>query len=170
MIWNLVYAILFRWSPKPFHGWRILLLRIFGGKIEKGVHIYPGVKIWAPWNLEVGEQSGIANGVNLYSQGKIKIGKRVVISQGAHLVAGTHDYNLPGFPLLTMPIIIKDHVWLAAESFVHPGITIEEGAVIGARSVVNKNMPAWMVCSGHPCKPIKERNNYTKNSKQIFEN
>jgi putative colanic acid biosynthesis acetyltransferase WcaF len=48
-------------------------------------------------------------------------------------------------------------VWIAAEAFIHPGITIGEGCVIGARSVVTKDMPAWMVCSGHPCKPLKER-------------
>ena len=123
----------------------------------KGVHVYPKVNIWAPWNLELGKECGIANGVTLYSQGKIKIGKRVVISQGAHLVTGTHDYTLEGFPLITKPIQIGDFVWIATEAFVHPGITIGNGCVIGARSVVTKDMPQWMVCSGHPCKPIKER-------------
>jgi len=72
-------------------------------------------------------------------------------------VAGTHDYTKEGFPLITMPIVIGDYVWLAAESFIHPGITIGTGAVIGARSVVTKDMPEWMVCAGHPCKPLKER-------------
>lgn len=123
----------------------------------KGVHVYPAVKIWAPWNLEFKDECGIASGAILYSQGKIIIGKRAVISQGAHLCAGTHDYNDPGFRLITMPIIIGDQAWVAAEAFIHPGIDIGEGCVIGARSVVTKNMPAWMVCAGHPCKPLKER-------------
>jgi putative colanic acid biosynthesis acetyltransferase WcaF len=130
---------------------------MFGAKLGKGVHVYPNVKIWAPWNIELGDECGIANGVTLYSQGKIRIGKRTVISQGAHLVAGTHDYTKPGFPLITLPISIGDHVWIAAEAFIHPGIKIGEGSVIGARSVVSKNMPAWMVCAGHPCIPLKER-------------
>jgi len=59
--------------------------------------------------------------------------------------------------LLTAPITVEDNVWLAADVFVHPGVTIGEGAVIGARSVVVKDMPAWTVCAGHPCKPIKPR-------------
>lgn len=139
------------------HQWRSFLLRCFGAKVGKGVHVYPKVKIWAPWNLELADECGIANGVTLYSQGKITIGKRVVISQGAHLVAGTHDYTKHGFPLLTMPISVGDYVWIASEAFVHPGITINEGSVIGARSVVITDIPAWMVCAGHPCKPIKER-------------
>ncbi|HEY1023095.1 MAG TPA: WcaF family extracellular polysaccharide biosynthesis acetyltransferase [Flavisolibacter sp.] len=158
LAWQLVYQLFFRLSPRPFHRWRSFLLRCFGATIGRGVHIYPGVKIWAPWNLVVGDESGIASGATIYSQGKISIGRRTVISQGAHLVAGTHDYTHPGFPLITFPITIRDHVWVAAEAFIHPGVTIEEGAVIGARSVVTKDMPAWMVCAGHPCVPLKQRN------------
>ena len=119
--------------------------------------IYPGVKIWAPWNINLGNECGIANGVILYSQDKISIGVRAVVSQGAHLCAGTHDYRKRGFPLTTAPINIGDNAWIAAEVFIHPGITIGAGSVIGARSVVNKNMPPWTICAGHPCKPLKQR-------------
>jgi len=157
VLWNFVSIVFFYYSPKPLHAWRRFLLRIFGAKVGKSVHIYPKVKIWAPWNLDFGDECGVANGAILYSQGKITIGKRTVISQGSHLVAGTHDYTKMGFPLITMPINIGDYVWVAAESFIHPGITIGTGAVIGARSVVIKDMPEWMVCAGHPCKPFKER-------------
>lgn len=156
-MWSIVVATLFRFSPKPFHSWRAFLLRCFGAKVARGVHVYPDVKVWAPWNLILEEECGIGNGVILYSQGIITIGKRTVISQGAHLCAGTHDYTKPGFPLITMPITIGDHAWVAAEAFVHPGVTIGDGCVVGARSVVTKDMPAWMVCGGHPCKPLKER-------------
>ncbi len=79
------------------------------------------------------------------------------MSQRAFICAGTHDYTKSGHPLITAPIVIGDNAWVAAEAFVHPGVTIGEGAVIGARSVVTKDMPAWTVCAGHPCKPIKER-------------
>lgn len=123
----------------------------------KGVHVYPSVRIWAPWNLELGDECGVGDGAVLYSQDKIFIGKRGTVSQGAHLCAGSHDYTKPGHPLITAPIVIKDMAWVAAEVFVHPGVIIGEGAVIGARSVVLNNMPDWMVCSGFPCKPIKAR-------------
>jgi putative colanic acid biosynthesis acetyltransferase WcaF len=157
LLWNIVFSLLFRFSPRPFHSWRALLLKIFGAKLGRGVHVYPNVKIWAPWNLELGDESGIANGAIIYSQGKITIGKRCVISQGAHLVSGTHDYNQTGFPLITIPIRIGDYAWIAAEAFIHPGITIGNGCVIGARSVVTKDMPEWTVCTGHPCIPLKKR-------------
>ena len=157
VIWGFVYNFFFKLSPKPLHTWRIFLLRCFGAKLGTGVHVYPKVKIWAPWNIEIGDESGIANDVTLYSQGKITIGKRSVISQGAHICAGTHDYTKSGFPLITKPIVIGDNCWIAAEAFIHPGVIINNGSVVGARSVVTKDMPEWMVCSGFPCKPIRER-------------
>jgi putative colanic acid biosynthesis acetyltransferase WcaF len=156
-VWNFVQATAFRWSPRPLHGWRSFLLRLFGAKVGRGAHVYPGAKIWAPWNVEIGEETGVADGATLYSQGKITLGRRVVVSQGAHLCAGTHDYEKRGFPLVTAPITVGDEAWIAAEAFLHPGVTVGEGAVIGARSVVTKDVPAWTICAGFPCVPIKAR-------------
>lgn len=156
-LWGIIYALFFRISPKPFHEWRSFLLRCFGAKVGAGVHVYPGVKIWAPWNLELADECGIANGAILYSQGKITVGRLAVISQGVHLVTGTHDYANAGFPLITKPIHVGAHAWIATEAFIHPGVTIGAGCVIGARSVVAKDMPEWMVCAGHPCIPLKAR-------------
>jgi putative colanic acid biosynthesis acetyltransferase WcaF len=157
VVWQLCSFLFFQYSPRPFHKWRAFLLQCFGAKVGRGVHVYPGVKIWAPWNLELSDECGIASGAILYSQGKITIGRQAVISQGAHLVTGTHDYSQAGFPLITKPIHIGDQTWIAAEVFIHPGVIIHDGCVVGARSVVTKDMPSWMVCSGFPCKPIKPR-------------
>lgn len=155
--WNLAWSVLFVPSPVFMHGWRRWLLRRFGAVVGRGAHIYPGVRIWAPWNIEVGEEAGVGNGAILYSQDRIRIGRRAVVSQGAHLCTGTHDYTRVGLPLLTRPIEVGDHAWVAAEAFVHPGVVIGEGAVIGARAVVTGDMPSWTVCSGHPCRPVKPR-------------
>lgn len=157
VLWSIVYLFFFKFSPKPFHIWRSFLLRTFGAKVGRGVHVYPGVKIWAPWNLELHDECGIGNGATLYSQGKIIIGQRSVISQGVYICTGTHDYRKTGMPLITGPIYIGDNVWIAAQAFIHPGVTIANGCVIGARSVVDSDMPEWMVCTGHPCKAIKPR-------------
>lgn len=157
VIWMTIYWSLFRYSPRFLHGWRSFLLRLFGAKLGKGVHIYPAAQIWAPWNLELGDSVGVANGVILYSQGKIIVGSKVTISQGSHICTGSHDYTKQGQPLVTAPIVIKERAWIAAEVFIHPGVVVGEGTVVGARSVVTKDLPAWMVCAGNPCKPIKER-------------
>ena len=152
-----VYRVFFLLSPRPLHRWRAFLLRVFGARVGSSVHIYPAARVWAPWNLEIGDGCGIGDGVILYSQGRIRLGAYAVISQGAHLCAGTHDYEKPGFPLVTRPITVGAHAWLAAECFVMPGVTIGDGAVIGARAVVTKDMPPWTVCAGHPCRPLKPR-------------
>jgi putative colanic acid biosynthesis acetyltransferase WcaF len=156
-VWGVTHFLFIRWSPRPFHAWRAFVLRMFGAKLGRGCHIYPKAIIWAPWNLEAGDQCGVANRAILYNQARIRLGRRVVVSQGAHLCTGTHDYEDPGFPLRAEPIVVGDQAWIAAESFVHPGVVIGEGAVIGARSVVTKDVPPWMVCTGNPCQPIKRR-------------
>jgi putative colanic acid biosynthesis acetyltransferase WcaF len=163
-VWNFAYVLLFRHSPRPLHEWRAFLLRLFGAKIGRHCHIYPRAKIWAPWNLVCGDFVGLGDDVNVYSQDKITIGSKSVLSQGSELVAGTHDYTNKNFPLITKPIKIGDEVWLCAECFINPGVKIGNGTVIGARSVVTHNMPAWMVCAGDPCKPIKKR--VIKNAKR----
>jgi len=156
-IWNFVYIIAFKYSPRPFHEWRSILLRIFGAKIGKGVHIYPKVKIWAPWNLEIHDQVGVANDVDLYSQGKIILEYRSIISQRSYICTGTHDFNLKGHPLYTKPITVSKYAWVAAEAFVGPGVTIGKGAVVGARGVVFKDVEPWTVVGGNPAKFIKKR-------------
>lgn len=156
-VWGMVCALFFRPTPRPCHAWRRFVLRIFGAKLGGNCHIYPKAIIWAPWNLVCGCEVGIANDAIIYNQALVTLGNRCVISQGSHLCTGTHDYESPGFELYAKPITIGAHAWVAAECFVHPGITIGEGTVIGARSVVTRDMPAWMVCAGNPCEPRKSR-------------
>jgi putative colanic acid biosynthesis acetyltransferase WcaF len=157
LAWNLACAILFRPTPVFMHAWRAWLLRAFGARVGRHAHVYPGVRIWAPWNLEVGEEAGIADGVILYSQDRIMIGRRAVISQGAHLCTGTHDTSHPWHPLMTKPISVGEQSWVAAEAFLLPGVSGGAGAVIGARSGVTRDMPAWMICAGNPCRPLRKR-------------
>lgn len=156
-IWGAVYLIFFRPSPRPFHRWRSFLLRCFGAKLGKYCCVYPKAKIWAPWNLVMDDYSRIADGVNCYSMATITVGKKAMVSEGTHLCTGTHDYEAANFQLYTKPINIGENVWICAEVFICPGITLGEGAVIGARSVVTKDVPAWMVCAGNPCQVLKPR-------------
>lgn len=157
-LWNWVYLFFFKISPRPFHIWRTIILKLFGAKLGKGVHVYPGAKIWAPWNLEVGDHVGIADGVTIYNMDLIRIGSYSVISQGAHLCGGSHDYNSSNFQLYAKPIVLGEHVWICAEAFVSLGVSIPDGVVIGARSLVIKSIAdPWTVYAGHPAKQISQR-------------
>lgn len=158
LIWNCVWLLLFRFSPRAFHTWRAMLLKLFGAKLGKGVHIYPAAKIWAPWNLEAGNYVGVADGVTIYNMDMIRIGHYSVISQGAHLCGGSHDYNSTNFQLFAKPIILGEYVWVCAEAFISLDVTIPNGVVIGARSVVTKTIvDPWSVYAGQPAKRIGSR-------------
>lgn len=158
MLWNVVYWILFRPSIGPlFYKWRIFILRCFGAKIDWSAHVYAGAKIWAPWNLIMGENSCLSSDVDCYNVDIVLIGSNVVVSQKAYLCTASHEITHVAYPLITSPIIIKDQAWVAAEAFVGMGVTIGEGAVVGARSVVTKNVEPWTVVGGNPARFIKKR-------------
>ena len=154
LIWNCVWLFLFRPTPRfCLNSWRIFLLKLFGAKIGKGCRVLPSCFVWAPWNLEMGNLSVLAENVDCYSMGKIIIGSKVAISQRSFLCTGSHDYK----SLITEPIYINDHVWICAESMIMPGVTINEGVVVAARSLVTKNLAPWKIYAGNPAKIIKNR-------------
>jgi len=157
VLWGVVWRLFYRPSPKPFHGWRRFLLKLFGARIGHGARPYPTAKIWAPWNLEMGEHSCIGDDVDCYCVGPIKIGAHAIVSQYSYLCAATHDYEHPHFPLLKFPIVIGAQAWVCADVFVGPGVTIGEGAVVGARSSVFKNVEPWAIVAGSPAQFVKKR-------------
>jgi putative colanic acid biosynthesis acetyltransferase WcaF len=148
---------LFRLSPRVLFGWRAWLLRVLGARIGRHVHIYNTVEVFLPSNLAVGDWSAIGDRALLYNLGPINIGTKVTISQRAHLCAGTHDYTRADMPLLKPPITVQDQAWICADAFVGPGVTVGEGAVVGARAVVVKDVPPWVVVAGNPARTLKSR-------------
>lgn len=148
---------LFRLSPRPMFGFRRVLLRCFGATIGRNVNIYPSATLYFPWNLTMGDWSCIGEWTLVYNLGPVTIGPKVTVSQRVHLCAGTHDYTDPAMPLMKPPIVIGESAWICADAFVGPGVTIGDGAVVGARSVVVRDVPAWNVVAGNPARTIKMR-------------
>lgn len=158
MLWGVTWLLLFKPSPRICHHWRAFLLRLFGAKLGEHVHVYPSAKIWAPWNLIIGNHVGIADGTTIYSMALIQIGDYCVISQGAHLCAGSHDIDSANFQLIAAPIVIAPYTWVCAEAFIGPRVSIAEGCVLGARAVVMKSIDqAWSVWAGNPAQYKRER-------------
>lgn len=156
-LWGIV-SPLFRWSPRLCWGWRNYLLRIFGARIGHHVQIHPSVRIFIPWNLQLGDWSSIGFDALIYNLGRVTIGSKVTISQRAHLCAGTHDFRDPSMPLLKPPILIGDEAWICADAFVGPSVTVGECAIVGARSVVVKDVAPGDIVAGNPAKMIGNRN------------
>jgi putative colanic acid biosynthesis acetyltransferase WcaF len=157
VVWEVVWLLLFRPTPWFWHLPRRLVLRLFGASVGKGVQIMPSVKIWAPWNLRLGDYATVSHGVDLYSVGKIDIGAHATVSQRACICTATHAVDHPNMPLVVKPVTIEDGAWIAAEAFVHPGITIGVDAVVAARGVVIHNVPPRQIVGGNPAQRIRER-------------
>lgn len=155
-LWGVIRPC-FQFSPRIFFKWRVFILRLFGAKIGCSVHIYPSAVIYMPWNLKIGDFSAIGEDALIYNLGKVSLGNKVTVSHRAHLCAGTHDYTDSALPLLKLPISLDDNVWICSQAFVGPGVTIGEGAVVGAAAVVTKDVEPWLVCAGNPAKAIKKR-------------
>lgn len=147
----------FKLSPRPCFGFRRWLLRCFGAKVGKNVNIYPSAIIYYPWNLEIADDSAIGEWALVYNLGKVTIGQRATISQRVHLCAGTHDYRQQDMPLVKPPIIIEDEVWLCADCFVGPNVTVGRRAILGAASVLIKSVPEASIYGGNPAQLIKSR-------------
>jgi putative colanic acid biosynthesis acetyltransferase WcaF len=156
-IWGMVWFLLFRPSPRIFHAWRRGLLRLFGAHLGRGAHVYPSVKIWAPWNLTMGNHSCLGSYVDCYNVAPVVIGAFATVSQYSYLCTATYDYNKREMPLIASPITIGDWAWVAADVYVGPGVTIGDGCVVGARSSVHRSLPPWSVAVGNPARPVKAR-------------
>jgi putative colanic acid biosynthesis acetyltransferase WcaF len=156
-LWMMVRAALFRPSFHNWYGWRRLLLRLFGAKLGKDVRVRPTASVEIPWNIEMADHVVIGDYAIIYSLGKISIGRSSTISQYAHLCAGTHDYTKREFPLLKPPIVIGEDVWIAADAFIGPGVTVGDRSVVGARATVVTDVPPGQVVVGPNAKIVKQR-------------
>ena len=137
--------------------WRVLLLRLFGAKVDWTARLRPSVRIEIPWNLIIENDVIVGDRAILYSLAAITLRARSMISQYGHLCAGTHDHTRFAMPLITAPITVEEDAWVAADAFVGPGVVVGRGAVLGARACAFRDVPAWKVCVGNPAQPIKDR-------------
>lgn len=161
LTWRLIGQPVFRLIPLPLFSLRVWILRLFGARIGKNNRIYPTVKIWIPRNLTLESCIGIGEDVFLYNKSMISIGEGCVISRSAFLCTASHDYNSDSFPLYSSPICIQSLSWIAASAIIMPGLTVSEGSVIGAGSVLTRNTEPWSVYAGNPAILLKGRKVFT---------
>jgi putative colanic acid biosynthesis acetyltransferase WcaF len=149
--------MLFRTTPKPFVRWRLFLLRLFGCKISGRPFVAPSAIIRMPWQLALEDRATLGAGAEVYNLGFVRLGARCTVAQQAYLCGGTHDLEDPSLPLVTGQIVIGEDCFIGVRALVLPGVNIGDGAVIGAGSVVARDLPAWTVYAGNPCRPLRPR-------------
>ena len=159
---RLVWCILWVTLAKPFprakaNWWKLFLLRLFGASVHKTSVVYSSANIYAPWNLEMHENSCLASKVDCYNVDKIILKANTIVSQKAFLCSASHDIKDKNFSIITAPIILEDQSWVGASAYIGMGVTIGQGAIVGATASVYKDVLPWHIVGGNPAKFLKIR-------------
>jgi putative colanic acid biosynthesis acetyltransferase WcaF len=157
VLWYFTNVLFFQNPLNPSSKLKVILLRLFGAKVGKGVVLKPSINVKYPWHLEVGDYTWTGEKVWLDSLALIRIGKNVCISQGAYLCTGNHNYKKETFDLVVSPITIEDGAWVGAKAIICPGVTLKTHSVITAGSVVTEDTKPYMIYQGNPATSIRER-------------
>ena len=156
-IWSVSWLMLAAWTPSPCTPWRRALLRLFGARLSATAIVRSSARIWWPANLEMGEHASLGPGVICYNVAPVTLAAGAIVSQRAHLCTAGHDVDDAGFPLVSRPINIGRKAWIAAEAFVGPGVTVGEGAVLGARGVAARDLAPYTIYAGNPARSLRLR-------------
>ncbi len=149
-VWYFTNLMFFK-TMLPFpSSFKVFLLRLFGAGVGRGVVIKPDVNIKYPWFLKIGDHVWIGENVWIDSLGKIEIGDHVVVSQGAYLLTGSHDYKAAAFDLIVRDIRLEDGVWIGARSVVCPGVTCHSHSILTVGSVATADLDAYGIYQGNP--------------------
>jgi len=134
-------------------------LQVFkkGGKIEIGDFCYVGEnsKIWSAVEVIIGNQVLISHNVNIHDNISHPINSEMRFKDYKRIL-GIEKYEAEKFDLNPKSILIKDKAWIGFNSIILKGVTIGEGSIVGAGSVVTKDVPDWTIVAGNPAKIIRE--------------
>lgn len=144
------------WFPWP-SSLKSKILRALGAEIGAGVVWKPCVKIKYPWFLKVGDHSWIGEHAWIDNLAQVEILNNVVISQGAYLLTGNHDYKSRDFDLRIGPILIEAGAWVGAKSIVCPGVTLKKMSVLAVGAIATQNLEPYGIYSGNPAEKVRER-------------
>ena len=159
VLWGVVSATLWRFSPRGLHGFRRGLIGLFGGRVGRGTRSDPSVRVEIPWNLAIGTNVRVCEHAILYCLGPVTIGDGTLVGPYAHLCAGTHDYTDPRFTLLREPIVVGSRCALMTASFVAPKLTVGDGVVLRPRSGLYRDAVPGRVYAGNPAKIVEDDQN-----------
>lgn len=149
-----------RFFALSFHNWygvRRAILRAFGAKMTSTSRTRPSCIITHPWNLEMGRESAIGDLAYIDSSERVVIGDYCTVSQHAKVLSVIADAPADRSHTTRGPIRIETDGWVAAEAMVLPGVTIGEGAILGARGTARDSLAAWTTFGGEPLRAIGPR-------------
>lgn len=155
---NLLWLLL-NLMPFPV---RNLFFRLALQKYGKGSFVDYGCYIRYPSRVSIGQYVAVNRDCRFFASHffrnvTIRIEDHVAIAPGVTMFAAGHDYHLYNLPDIAKSITIEKYVWIGGNSTILPGVTVGEGAVVAAGSVVTKNVGPYTVVGGNPARFIKKR-------------
>jgi len=154
LLWELSWMLMCRWTPKPMNAWRLMWLKVHGAKIYGYPFVHQRARIAIPWNLTLHDRACLGDGAVAYSLGEIELMQDSTVAQEAYLCTGTHDFTSLARPLQTGKIVIGKSAFIGARAFVMPGVAVGDSAIVGACSVVTKDVNANACMAGNPARII----------------
>lgn len=155
--WYFINVLFFINPLNPSSRIKILLLKIFGAEIGKGVVVKQGVNIKYPWKLQIEDYSWIGENVWIDNLDQVRIGKNCCLSQGVLLLCGNHNYNKQTFDLMIGCITLEDGVWIGAQSILGPNTICKSHSVLSIQSASTGVLDEYSIYRGNPATKIKDR-------------
>ena len=156
-LWLLVEALILLNPIVTSYSLKRWVLRRFGARIGTGVLIKPSVHVKYPWKLVIGDNAWIGERVWIDNLVQVRIGANAVVSQGAYLCTGNHDWSDPGMGLIVKPVTVEDGAWVGAFSRIAPGVTVGREAIVTLGSVLLARAEPRGVYEGNPAMRVRER-------------
>ena len=129
------------------------------GKTGKFFHIANPFHCDYGSNIEIGENFFSNYGLTILDVGKVTIGDNAQIAPNVSIYTAGHpihpDSRNSGYEY-GIPVAIGDNVWIGGNAVILPGVTIGSNSVIGAGSVVTKDIPEWVIAAGNPCRVLRK--------------
>ena len=155
-LWMVVELLLVSNPLQISSGLRTRALRLFGARVGANVIMRPRARVKFPWNLHIGDNCWIGEGVWIHNQGLVTIEDNAVVSQEAFITTGSHDIYR-SMDLVIKPVIIRRGAWLTTRCIVLQGVEVGENTVVTPGSVVHRSLPPDGVYGGNPASFIGGR-------------
>lgn len=142
----------------PWNWARLAYLKSLGMQAGPHTYLFGSSEVISPQNLSIAGNCHIGRFCQIDARGGIRLGRNVVIASHTLLITADHDPQAPDFDGRLGEIRIEDRVWIGSRAVILRGVTIGEGAVVSAGSVVHRDVPAWTIVGGVPAGPVGQRN------------